>query len=244
MTASDNTTSSVTAEDLSVHKSVSDDTIAQGDVETWTLTIETSEYRAVDAVVVTDTIPDGLCPIGAANLDSSDPTSECDPTGDVPTISLDGAPARPVAYTSATEGTDGSWIVTFDPTIDATLVELASMTESAVVVITFPTKTRQFYQENGSDSTPVLANDSWENSVAIEGTSLAPTIDTDQTGPLQIQDESSAGQSAGLPVIDKGVSEPTLFTPLAVPPNLTPCPDPAGKPGPLRRWACCFVRAR
>ena len=53
----------------------------------WTLDIETSEYRRVDDIVVTDTLPDGLCPLGPVNYENAtDQQAECDPEpGESPT---------------------------------------------------------------------------------------------------------------------------------------------------------------
>ncbi|HWH26553.1 MAG TPA: SdrD B-like domain-containing protein [Pseudolysinimonas sp.] len=51
----------VTAEDVRILKSVSNDAINQTQGTTWTLKIDTSEYtESTGAIVVTDTIPDGL----------------------------------------------------------------------------------------------------------------------------------------------------------------------------------------
>ena len=59
---SDGDTSMVTAEDLSIHKTVVPDTFVQGDNAVWTFLVESSEYAlSTDGVItVTDTIPNGL----------------------------------------------------------------------------------------------------------------------------------------------------------------------------------------
>ena len=185
--STDGDTMTVTAEDVSIHKSVSDTTIGQGDVDTWTLLVETSEYvdnpaigaTNANAIVVTDTVPDGLCPLGAGS-----PDAECqDPA----------SPSHP--YTSATENADGTWTLVWD--FDS-IAGLGSMSRSDSRTITFPTKVRQFYQENGADDTPVLAEDSWENTVTL----------TAVADGRNVADDSSAGQSAGPVAISKEVSVP------------------------------------
>jgi large repetitive protein len=62
----DTDTHVVSAEDVSIHKTVDTDTIEQTGVSTWTLLVETSEYATnTTDIVVTDTLPDGLCPVAA-----------------------------------------------------------------------------------------------------------------------------------------------------------------------------------
>jgi fimbrial isopeptide formation D2 family protein/uncharacterized repeat protein (TIGR01451 family) len=56
----------VTAEDLAVQKSVDLDTISQGQISTWTMQIETSEYAVnTSSITMDDVTPDGLCVIAA-----------------------------------------------------------------------------------------------------------------------------------------------------------------------------------
>jgi len=197
-----------TAEDLSVHKGVSDDAINQGDVDTWSLLIETSEYRYVDNIRVTDTVPDGLCPLDSANLETPDFTADCDPSG--------ATPSSP--YTTATENVDGTWTLFWD---SSTVPELARLQPSSSLTITFPTRTRTFYQQNRLNAAPVLAQDSWENRVDIAGADYAicapndpdcalgqPKIDADEADGGDDLDSSTAGQSASGPSIDKRVSQP------------------------------------
>ena len=78
----DSGTKTVTAEDIRILKSVSNGELAQGDVERWTLRIDTGEYRYVDDVRVTDTLPDGYCPLGSQNFEHTPPAAEaeCSPT--------------------------------------------------------------------------------------------------------------------------------------------------------------------
>ena len=57
--------STVSLEDVSIHKSVDTDTIAQGGTSVWTLVVETSEYTSsATSISVTDTVPDGLEVVG------------------------------------------------------------------------------------------------------------------------------------------------------------------------------------
>ncbi len=53
----------MTAEDLRLVKSVTPTTFVQGALATYTLSIDTSEYAHLSDLLITDTIPNGLCPI-------------------------------------------------------------------------------------------------------------------------------------------------------------------------------------
>jgi uncharacterized repeat protein (TIGR01451 family)/fimbrial isopeptide formation D2 family protein len=205
---SDDDTLTRSAEDLHVLKSVSDTTINQGQISTWSLLIRTSEYRYVDDVRVDDTVPDGLCPLGPSNFEGGgDLQTECNPTGDQPSDS----------YTSVTEAADGSWTLAWD---ESTVPELARMLPSSEVEITFPTRTRAFYQQNFQNDQPVRARDAWENTVDIAGTDFricvpsdpdctgaGAKIDGDEPDGVDDIDTSSAGQEAGGITIDKKVRE-------------------------------------
>lgn len=216
------------AEDLSVHKSASTGALLQGDVTTWTLLIESSEYRYVDDVRVTDHVPDGLCPIGAGpggdvNHETTPPvaSSECGSrVGVGPSVGALGANSAP--YTGVTEAVDGTWVVSWD---DSTVPALARIAPSTSVTITFPTVARAFYQESFADAAPVLSHDSWKNTVDILGadfTRCAPADPTCTGAGTKIfhteidgvddVDASSAGQAAGGPVLDKKVSLPVVGT--------------------------------
>ena len=130
---SDDTTLTRTAEDLRVLKGVDSGTINQGQISTWSLRIDTSEYRYVDDVRVSDTLPDGLCPLGPSNFEGGgNQSAECNPTGAMPS-----AP-----YTSVTEAADGTYAIEWD---DSTVPQLAHREPSSSFTITFPTRTRTFY---------------------------------------------------------------------------------------------------
>ena len=158
---SDTGTASVTAENLALQKSVVPEIVTRGGLSTWTLDLQTGEYRSVGGdLIITDTLPDGLCPLGSANYEPAPQKSECNPVvGQTPTMSVNGAAATPISYTGTpVENIDGTW--TFQFAIPA------GMPASTKVAITFPTRTRQYYQQNFTDAAPVLASDSWTNTAA------------------------------------------------------------------------------
>ena len=227
-----------TAEDLRVLKSVNPDTINQGQISTWSLQIDTSEYRYVDDIRVTDALPDGLCPLDTTNLEGGgDQQAECDPTGDLPSA----------AYTSVNEAVDGSWSIAWDET---TVPQLARMQPSSSFTLQFPTKTRAAYQENFQAANPVLANDSWENTVSIAGadfrictpaspedcTAGGTQIDGDELDGTDDPDTSAAGQQAGDIDIDKKVREATPTPVDCATGNYVDGPPPSYGPGDRVCW--------
>jgi len=201
-----------TAEDLAVQKSVDKDTIAEGQLSEWTFNIESSEYRYVNNVRIEDTLPNGLCPVGAANSEMPiELKEECEPDGSLPSAE----------YSSVQEQEDGSWKIFWN---ESSVPALKHMAPSTEVTITFPTKTRTFYQENFKDNEakPVLTGDSWTNDVETVGENFArcvpnvptcelgePTIPTEGTEGEAVKDVSSASQEASGITIDKMVRENT-----------------------------------
>jgi large repetitive protein len=200
-----------TAEDLAVQKSVDNPEIGQGQISHWTFHIESSEYRYVNNVRIEDTLPNGLCPLGSSNYELPiQLKAECNPV----------AGQEPSAeYTSVTEQSNGTFKIHWD---ESTVPALKQMAPSTEVVITFPTRTRVFYQQNFEDAGPILTGDHWANGVEILGADFARCAPADPTctkGEPKIfheeaegtddTDVSSAEQRAGGVEIDKTVREDT-----------------------------------
>ncbi|MFW2383788.1 MAG: hypothetical protein ACN4GZ_18700, partial [Acidimicrobiales bacterium] len=188
----DQHTHSRTAEDIRILKSVSPENVTQSTATIWTITVDTGEYRTVDNLDVTDVLPDGHCPLGPTNYDTSDPTGECAPTGDNPTV----------PYTSVTENPDGSWNLVWD--------DLVNLAASDTFTLSFPSRVRVSYQESGADATPVNGGDGFENTVTLTADDhLIAGIPADEADGTPDVDDSSAGQVAELPSIEKTISEST-----------------------------------
>ncbi|HQY32824.1 MAG TPA: SdrD B-like domain-containing protein [Actinotalea sp.] len=186
-TYTDEGSDTVTLEDLAIQKGASTSTITQGAVTTWTLDLQVSEYTAAATdLVVTDTLPNGLCPLGAGSLDA-----ECA-----------GGPAPSLPFASAVENADGTWTLVWD------VPDLAS---SGTYAITFASRTREYYQANGADdlANPVRANDSWTNTVALTGT-VAEVVNGVVQPTRPVADDSSAGQQADGITLRKEVAEPAV----------------------------------
>ncbi|MGE0881810.1 MAG: SdrD B-like domain-containing protein [Acidimicrobiia bacterium] len=197
----DTNTGTVTAEDLLIRKS-SSGTVVQGTVVHNTLVIETGEYRDVQDIVVTDTLPDGQCPLG--NKASGGAASDCT-AGSNPTIDT-GSGAVSAPYTSAVENNDGTWTLVWD---FSTVGSLAAMAHDHQITITFDSRVRTTYRENLSNAAPVLSGDSMTNNVSISAPDYKrtdKTIDDPENDGEIDNDVSSASIDGSWSTIDKRVS--------------------------------------
>ncbi len=102
-------TDTVAAEDLRLVKSASTGTFTQGQLVTYTLAIDTSEYVTLDGLAITDTIPDGICPI--------DSTTNWTALAECAAQSGQGPPTPPSA--ASTANPDGSYTVVLTPNLTA-----------------------------------------------------------------------------------------------------------------------------
>lgn len=198
-----------TAEDIAIQKSNDNGGLEQGDLTKWTVDLQVSEYRYVDHVVIRDTVPDGLCPLGTTNLTTgtSATDAECAPTAGK-------LPSQP--YTSVTEQSDGTFAIVWD---ESTWPALAHLAPSATRQLTFWTRTRTAYQQGFEDATPVLSRDAVTNNIATEGQdwvrcaaadpsctgSGAKIWHTETDGELDF-DVSASGKAAEGPAILKTVA--------------------------------------
>ena len=216
---SDDDTLVRTAEDVRILKSANQGAITDGQLTRWTLSVDTGEYRYVDDLRVTDTVPDGLCPLSSPDLSGD---ADC-------AFQAGNAPSAP--YTTATENASGTWTLLWDSSTDPAL---ARMQPSSHHEIAFSTRSRTHYQENFNDQRPVLARDSWTNTVDLLGKDyqrcVAPAdcdpvgtkLDTTPGLPAEPDadgtddvDASSASQSAGSPTIDKTIRAAGGVTPVS-----------------------------
>jgi uncharacterized repeat protein (TIGR01451 family)/fimbrial isopeptide formation D2 family protein len=196
-----------TAKDITTEKSADSDSLGEGHITHWTILVHSSEYRYQTGVVVTDTLPNGMCPLSSTNLATGSEASECAPTGEEPSS----------PFASAVEASNGTWALTWNDGVDTALARLA---QNATTTITFSSRTRSHYQSGHAAAGPILANDSVTNHVLAEGSAnVVCANDTDCSGeeealiyhertpPEALSDTSSAGQSAAGPTIEKAIAE-------------------------------------
>ena len=205
-TLSDTVTATVTAEDLVIRKSSAGQVI-QGTTVTTSLVVETGEYRDFTNLKITDTLPDGLCPLSTPAVSTD---TDCG-AGAVPTITTTSGTVN-APFTSTLENANGTWTLIWDFT---TIPGLTALAHDSTLTITFVSRVRRFYQENGAPvaGAPILNFDSLTNNVAIEGpdfkrSTIAVAADPEPDNVLDF-DVSSATITGIGPAIDKRVSQRT-----------------------------------
>ncbi|MCP3993771.1 MAG: isopeptide-forming domain-containing fimbrial protein, partial [bacterium] len=167
-------TADAASDELSITTSVDNSAISHGSVSNWTLTIDTAAgVTLASGIVVTDTLPDGLCPLGAGDADCA------------------GGPSPNPAYASATENADGTWTLVWN---------LPAMNGAEQTVITYSTQTRTYYQEAFADDTPVLARDSWINTATVTGDVDGTPVSDGSTASQSAGGVSVAADAATRPV--------------------------------------------
>ena len=196
----DDDTLTVTAEDLAVQKSVSPGVFTQGGVATYTLDLQTGEYADATDIVLTDTIPNGLCP-----LDNVDNYAGGAPAGCAP--GTDGGAddfAPSVPFDDVVENPDGTFTVTFDP------IALAANGERTITY-----QARMLATYRGPGTAPTVAGDSYRNTVTLAGTTttLAAVQAPGGVTSEEVVDDSSASLRSNALVLDKRIQPDGGSTP-------------------------------
>jgi len=187
-----------TAEDMRIVKTSPTGTFQNGAVLRYSLAVTASEYTDLSGLVVTDTLPDGLCPLDPSvnRENATSRLAECDPAVDPAASPAMYGPSIPYAAATA-EQADGSWSIKWQG---------LSLGAGATTTITFPARVRQFYQENFNNETgPIASRDDLTNTVVSTATASAQP---DGSPSTDIADESSATHTATGPTIDKKVAVP------------------------------------
>ena len=201
--------STASAEDFAIQKTTAG-AVVQGAVITNTFSMQVSEYRQIASSVVTDTLPDGQCPLG--RTPAADP--QCPyVAADVPTISVNGAAPIAAPYTSALETTtganpaNGSYILVWDK---STVASLTLLPPDAKITMVFKSKVRTTYRQNGADANPILNGDAMTNNVTLSGVESKKTLTGatpgTQANGVTIFDDATASITGLLASIDKSVA--------------------------------------
>lgn len=202
-TVSDTDELTVTAEDLAVQKSVTPGVFAQGGVATYTLDLQTGEYADASGIVLTDVLPNGLCPLDDTANHAAGSPAECAPGAGF-------APSTP--FDTVVENADGSFTVTFDP------IDLAASGETTVTY-----QARMLSSYRGGETPPTATGDGFTNTVSLTG-STTTLADVDAPGGVTtetVEDHSSASIASETLVLDK------LLQPAGGPSPYTCASDPA-----------------
>ena len=194
----------IDAMDLSVLKSV-DSTGSQfkvGRIATFTLKVLASEYMSSTGIVLTDTIPNGVCPLLPAGVSFTIDTGatvsdECKEGGTVSGADL----------VSATAHVDGTFTVVLRPNAGSG-ADAFTLAANGTQTITYQALNRTAYITDTATKTygNTTSGDSFSNHVAVGGTTTAiPSLAAAYPLPLQAWDDSRASIKSDLTTIDKQV---------------------------------------
>lgn len=177
----------VTLEDVRMRKTVAPTTFSAGDIATYTLTIDTSEYVSADDIVITDVIPYGVCPLGGNGTNYAGGTPpDCDGSA---------ATAPSVPYDTVTQNADGTFTVVFDP---------LTATDDDTLTVTYSGAMLPFYLDGPREGDPTTTGDAFTNTASLEATTT-PVPDSPETGTEDVADDTSATQRTGGVELAKGM---------------------------------------
>lgn len=176
-----------TIEDLRMIKSVLNDHFEVDGVATFHVRMDTSEYTSASGIVVTDDLPNGMCPRGISDPAIFDPVAFGCPEFD----QVDVTYAPNVAIVGVTPKPDGGFTIEFAP--------IGPIAADGSFTLIYSASMRNDYR---LDAAPIASGDAFSNSVSLEGTTT-PIAETGETGDQTVGDESETGLATDDVVIDK-----------------------------------------
>ncbi|MFZ2501925.1 MAG: isopeptide-forming domain-containing fimbrial protein [Nocardioides sp.] len=174
----------VSVEDVSIQKAVSPADFKTGGIATYTVTVNLSEYVSGSGIVLTDVLPDGMCPLSTTTNYAPGAPAEC--------AAGAGFGQTGASFATVVANANGTYTMTFTPLAGAA---------NDVLTITYQARMRQVY---GSSGLPTVSGDDFTNTISMKGTTTPRTdIGSPDTGPIVVSDESSASLPTDSPSIDK-----------------------------------------
>ncbi len=178
-------------EDLAMTKQVSPASFFAGQIATYTLKLRASEYVTASGVVVTDTLPNGVCPLSStANYVNGSPP-DCAPVA--------GSDPTGASFDQVTQNADGTFTVRFSG---------VSVAADGTATISYRARMRTVYTGGTLGGFPTVAGDSFTNRASLTGTTspiVVPAPGTGEVGPVTVTDDSETTLTSGGLVIDKTV---------------------------------------
>ena len=229
----------VTIEDVRMQKTavkdpvtdpaVEADTFVPGQIVNFRFTIQASEYMTADGIKVTDTLPDGYCPL-SLTTNYWPGRADCAAGVRGPTVSINSGSEQPLGYAAGTQWNDNA---NPDPNLRNTYtlnLDPVSVLDNKTTTITLPARMLDRYRATVK---PTVAGDSFKNKVELTGTTTP--ITGISGGPLEVGDTSQYTQGTPLPTISKEIkprAAPSITFPNGmkcdpgVPPSYVSDPDP------------------
>ncbi len=205
-----------TAEDLLLDLQADGGALATGQLTRWTLRAAASEYRRVDDVRLSDTVPDGLCPLDATARGGAD-------------CAAGPAPSDP--YGTIQAHPDGTWTLGWDAD-DAPQLARIGPNQSASVAFTTRTRASYAVQHGGAavragdsllDAASVLGRDHARCSGGTPDCTTGTPIFHQEVDGVDDADAATAGLRAAAPSLEATAGRPVggsctaaAFTPAAL----------------------------
>lgn len=197
-------------EDVAIRKSVSPGDFVTGGVVDYSIVIDTSEYVVASDIVLTDTLPNGICPLDGAGTNYA-------PNNDALCNGQAGLEPS-IPYASVTPQAGGGFVVVFDP--------ITSVDANGSTTVTYSGRAREFYEGGDNDGLPTASGDAFTNTVSSTA-STTPIPGVPGGTVDDVGDASSATQTTGALALDKQLlprdTAPRLD---ALVPAADRCPDP------------------
>ncbi len=218
VSASDEATRTV--EDLAMVKTVSPNEFTQGQIATYTLTLNGSEYVASAGIVVTDVLPNGVCPLAAAGTPGA--AADC----------LDnGANTPSTPYASYVVADDGTTTISFEP---------VSVAQNGTTTITYSARMRNDYggtsqATGGLAGQPIATGDSFTNDAELTGTSTSAVTggQSQESGEAPVVDDSQVTLTSTGGSLDKALKPRDSSFALAYDCDGPSTGDPTSSPTPF-----------
>ena len=217
-----------TIEDIRIRKEIAspaNGVFLSGAEADYRIIVETSEYMDAADIVLTDTVPNGLCPI---------PQSGLTYTGTAPTESVCLGPASPPPspeFDSVTSDPNGGYVVVFDA--------IPALPANGTFVATYSAFMRGTYQSGALDGQPTVSGDTFTNTIESSGATTGisdiqppnTTFPANVWGPLPgVEDGSSATLDTSVLTLDKQLLPRNVSPRLnASSPPVDRCPEPTGQ---------------
>ncbi|MGB9348017.1 MAG: hypothetical protein WCA90_18435, partial [Ilumatobacteraceae bacterium] len=218
-----------TVEDLRIRKTVDTATgdFSSGAEATFHVYVDTSEYMSASGVVLTDIVPNGLCPLGNVAYSTPPTESQCGP-------SAANTPNPPFeSVTLITTGT-GGYTTVFEP------IPVGALPANGSFDAVYRAFMRGNYEGGSLDGRPTVSGDSFTNTVSAVGTTTGiaairePAFGAAVGDPLPgVQDGSSATLETRTLRLSKDILPRNVTPRLDVgTPVVDRCPDlNTGEPG-------------
>ncbi|MFZ1854297.1 MAG: hypothetical protein WAU06_05215, partial [Candidatus Nanopelagicales bacterium] len=208
----DTASASQSIKDVSLSKSGTASTFDVNDYTQYTVTARTGEYRQVAGLVLTDVLPNGLCPISAATNFATGPgAADCAPVpGKNPTAMANGGP-----ITAPPGGVDNTWFHTVAENtpgpgqFEMVFQPLPTIAANDTASITYTARMRSTY----GNGVPPASADNFNNAAQGTGTSEqwdgpSPAGPSDTQSPTPVSDGSSVGITSESVTLNKQLAAP------------------------------------